>query len=69
MLEPEHDLTYEICLEHAKERTYLKATSVLNENNGNPYGFCKIIEEQRGFHLRILFISMKRISRFTRLIM
>ena len=41
MLEPEHDLTYEICLEHAKERTYLKATSVLNENNGNPYGFCK----------------------------
>lgn len=39
MLEPEHDLTYEICLEHAKERTYLKATSVLNENNGNPYGF------------------------------
>lgn len=41
MLEPEHDLTYEIRLEHAKERTYLKGTSVLNENNGNPYGFCK----------------------------
>ena len=41
MLEPAHDLDYEIRLEYAKERTYLKTTCVLNENYGNPYGFCK----------------------------
>lgn len=41
MLEPEHDLTYEIRLEHAAARTYLKTTSVLNENYGNPYAFCR----------------------------